>query len=775
MNTMKYHKSYKELLERVVKEWYIIVLFTLLAVTLAFFYNKNVFPSYRVTTTLLYKPPASSQPVFTEQVTQPGKRPSLENQVGIISSYSLILKTMQNLGWDVLVAEKGLLSNKDLYKQEPFQIVADTARNANTLSVPVTIIPVSDTEYEVKADTKDQKDGIERKIKFEGKGTFGKEFRNPYFHFTLNKIADRELETGTKYILEFADLNEMALDYQKKLNISLADRESDLIYVSLDGKNVPRAVGFLNELVKVYVQFGIDEKNRQADNTISFIDNQIYGIKDSLQRAGNNLSSYRSANRAVDISKESALAIEQHQNISTQEADIRSRLQYYNTLKESLSEGSTKNLAPPSIVGVTDPTLNSTILKLSDLTSQRELLSHTLQEGNPNLVSIDKEIAFTRSALSKNLDNLLLSARIELDNLSQQKSSINSQLSSLPKDEQNLVGIQRNFDLNNQLYTYLLQKRAEAGILKASNFSDIEILDPASNTTAKLMGHGSIVNIGIGFALGLSLAMLYFIIQTYFDKRIYNVEQIYQGLNAKVYGLISKNTLKSPSPVLDYPQSAITEAFRALRTSIQQFFRKESGKKVISVNSCIVGEGKSFITLNLAAILAKNNKKVLIIDTDLRKPKLHKMIGCPNEIGLSDYLSGVKGVNEIITTTENKDLCIISAGPIPTFPSELINNGRLEILVNEVRKRFDYVILKNAPVGIINDAKTIMPLADLNLFVFKMKYSTSDQLEILNDVINDLSTLPFGVVINRARNSLITREKSYGYYNETKAVEAELN
>lgn len=774
MKYQKYHKNYKEVLERVIKGWYIVALCSLLGAAIAFFYNKNVFPSYRITTTLLYKPPTSSQPVFSEKVTQPGKRPSLENQVGIISSYSLILKTLNNLGWNVVVAEKGLMSDKDLYKREPFAVLLDTTGGKNALNVPLTITPVSATEYEVKTNTVDKKEGTERNIAFEGKGVFGREFKNQHFTFTLNKVADRELEIDKDYVLEFPDLNMMALDYQKKLNINLADRESDLIYVSLESKNAPRAVGFLNELVKVYVQFGIDEKNRQADNTITFIDNQIFGIKDSLQRAGNNLSSYRSATRTVDIGKESGIAIERYQSLSTQESEIRARLQYYNSLKQSLADGG-KNLSALSVVGVSDPALNSTIMRLSELTGQREVLSHTLQEGNPNLISLDKEIAFTRASLMKNIDNLLLNSRIELNTLTTQKSSINSQLTTLPKDEQNLIGIQRKFDLNNQLYTYLLQKRAEAGILKASNFSDIEILDPASDTTAKLLGHAGIVNVVIGLALGFTMAILYFLVLTYFDKRIYNVEQIYQGQHAKVYGLISRNTLNTPSPVLDYPQSAITEAFRALRTTIQQSFRRDPVKKVISVNSCIVGEGKSFVTLNLAAIMAKNGKKVLIIDTDLRKPKLHKMIGLTNDKGLSDYLAGVKSVNDIIVTTENKDLSIISAGPIPAFPSELVNNGRLETLIAEVRQRFDYVILKNAPVGIINDAKTIFPQADLNLFVFKMKVSTSEQLDLINDIIKEMPSQNFGVVINKAKNSLITREKSYGYYSEKKAVEAELN
>jgi capsular exopolysaccharide synthesis family protein len=773
---MKYQKSYKEVVERIVKSWYLLVIFALLGMIAAIFYNRNSLPSYQVTTTLLYKSNTQSQQVFSDKPIAPGKRPSLENQVGIISSYSLVHKTLQNLKWTAFIAEKGIISNKDLFTGAPFEIAPDTTAGSNLLDVQFTLTPVSETEYTVSADGEYEKGGVKRQVQFTGQGKIGQPFKNNLFHFTVKKARNSDWTVGQDYLVRLADLNMIALDYQKKLDIKLADRESDLIYVSMQSKNVERAVDFLNELVKVYVQFGIDEKNKQADNTISFIDNQIFGIKDSLQRAGNNLSGFRSATRAVDIGKESGIALERYQAISTQESSINTRLQYYTNLRQSLNDANgIKNLAPPSVVGVNDPALTGTILKLTDLTSQREVLSHTLQEGNPALESLDKEITFTRNALAKNIDNLLLSARLELNTLNQQKYSINSRLASLPKEEQSLIGIQGKFELNNQLYTYLLQKRAEAGIIKASNFSDIEVLDPASDDTAKPLGHNRLVNVAIGIVAGLTLIILYFLVHSQLDKRIYNMEQIYQSTYAKVFGLIYKNTLKTPLPVLLYPQSSITESFRSLRTNIHQYLTKHPGQKVISLNSCVVGEGKTFVTLNLATIFAKNSKRVLVIDTDLRKPKLHKLLGCTNEVGLSDYLKGSRRLQDVIRTTDNNDLFIISAGPSVPFPSEMITNGKLEILLQDVREQFDYVILKNAPAGIITDSRTIFPLADLNLFVVKMMASTADQLEYINGLTKDFPSQKFGIVINSVKNTLISKEKSFGYYSEKRVQETEGN
>jgi capsular exopolysaccharide synthesis family protein len=380
-------------------------------------------------------------------------------------------------------------------------------------------------------------------------------------------------------------------------------------------------------------------------------------------------------------------------------------------------------------------------------------------------VSLDKEISYTRKSLLENVQNLLGNASAELNNLNRQKEAINAQLASLPKEEQNLIGINRKFELNNELYTFLMQKKAEAGIIRASNFSNVQVLDPANLSTANILGHNKIINLIIGLVSGATAIMLYFLLFNYFDKRIYTLEEVREKTELPIFGAIGHNKLKTVLPVLEFPNSAMTESFRLLRSSIQSAGVNGAKAKVISINSCVAGEGKSFVTVNLAAILAKTNKKVLIIETDLRKPKLFAMLKCTNRIGLTDYLNKEKSFNEVTVRTNIQNLHFISAGPGVDFPSELINNGHLESLIRETRSSFDYILIKCPPSEIISDAAIVLPMADLNLFVVKVMHSTLAQLDYINSRAADNKNLSLGVIVNDIRPAFMGR-RDYGYYNE---------
>src|SRR5690606_18039252 len=241
-----------------------------------------------------------------------------------------------------------------------------------------------------------------------------------------------------------------------------------------------RDINYLNELTKVYIDFGLEEKNRVADNTLRFISNQLIGITDSLQSASQDFTNFRSRNRIVDLGQEANIVVSNLGEIQSEEARINMRLEYYNNLKRYLNDASQmKELVAPSGVGITDPALNTSVPRLSDLSRQKEVLSDTVQEKNPNVVSLVNEIQYTQKILQENIDSLLNNTHVELANLNERKQRVNSQLSRLPKTEQDLVNIKRTFDLNNDLYTFLLRKRAEVGIARASNSPDARILDTA--------------------------------------------------------------------------------------------------------------------------------------------------------------------------------------------------------------------------------------------------------------------------------------------------------
>lgn len=754
-----------QLFSKILANWYWFLLFTLLGIGVGMVYYKHVLPNYQVSSTILVKTDSKQAALSSlfQDLGVNNKSTNILNQVGILKSYTLNLKTLQNLQWDVSWYEQSLFSQLDLYQQEPFNVTMPEG-SLQIKMLPVYIIPVSEEEYMLKSEGEFIVDGVKQEVEIMEQAAFGQPFVNEYFNFTIDKIKGKPVEIGGEYILIFNDLSQLALNYSKRLNIKMADEESDLIHVEFESSQPARAVNYLNELGEVYIQFGLNEKNRVADMTVRFIDGQIAGVTDSLQLAGQDFTNFRSTNKIVDLGQEGGLVVDKLEEIERQESIGNMKVEYYNNLQQYLKNSDQmEDLVAPSVVGVTDPALNALVLKLSELYGQREVLSYTVQEKNPTLISLDKEINYTQNILEENIDNLLGNSRLELRNLHERKQKVNRQLAKLPKTEQDLINFRRSFDLNNELYTFLLQRRAEAGIARASNNPDAKILDPARMDTAIILSPGKMQILLMGLFLGMGIPLLLFTIIDYFDHRLSDVKDVESQLDLPVAGSIIHNKFKKCDlPVFEYSQSAITESFRGLRTNLQYLLKGEN-KKVLAIHSTIVGEGKSFVSLNLAAIMAINNKRVLLVEADLRKPSLHHVLMCKNDMGLSDYLSGEKHFDDVVLSTKVRGLSFVSAGLKPLYPSEMLNNGPLEKFIMEAKDRFDYIVIDNAPVNIVSDAMIISPYADVNLFVLRMKRSTRDELDFINKTAHEGVIKHMVVALNDASYE---NQKGYGYYNE---------
>lgn len=757
----------KQLGAMFIRNWYWFAILAVVGLGLGLVTASYSKQEFKISSTILIKSDGTENTLATlfQDLGLKNKKANVQNQIGILKSYSLNLKTLENLNWSQSWYEQSLFKKTDLYQREPFALnIPETA--FQTKNIPVYVTPISASAYEIEVDKQIEENGVKKSLKFNAEGKFGVPFKNDYFEFTLQPVKEFPFQIGQQYILEFNDLSKLALQYQELLEVTMSNEESDIIYVSLESTEPARAVNYLNELGDVFIEFGLSGKNRIANNTVNFIENQIAGVTESLQSAGQNFTDYRSKNRIVDLGQEGGIVIEKLEEIEQQEALSKMKLEYYQNLKRYLNEGNQmQDLIAPSVVGVTDPALNSLVLNLSDLYSQREVLSYTVQDKNPNLLALDKEINYTKKVLEENMSNLLNNSKIELKNLQQQKQRINYQLSALPKTEQNLINMKRSFDLNNDLYTFLLQRRAEAGIAKAANDPDAQILDPARIDTALEIGPEKAQITLIGLALGLGFPLIFFTAFSYFDTRLNTIKDVESQLGLPVAGMIQSNKFKSELPAIEFPHSGIAESFRGLKLNLQ-YLLKDRQSKVIAVHSSIAGEGKSFITANLAASIAVN-KKVLLVEADMRKPRIHYVLECNNEKGLSNYLNGKFSLMDIVQPTSIKGLNFVAAGPVPFYPSELLNNGLLEKFIDDAQKSYDYIIFDNAPASIVNDAMMIAPFADINVFVLKLKSSTKNQLEYVNRVANE------GIVKNIvvALNSVTTesrgfKNKSYGYYNE---------
>jgi len=761
----------KDLKSKLLRNWYLFVIFCSIGLVLSFAYKKIVKPYYRISTTILIKTDKSSDlnNIFRELNVNSGSA-AIQDQVGVLKSYNLNLKAVQYLNWRYSWSKKDLFASQDIYGNDPYLLEQESERS-QLENVPLVIKTVSENSYVIDCEKTVKIKNDVKSININKELKFGEVFDHEFFHFALAKRADRPVKVGEEFELVFNNLGDLALSYKNKLDVKQPqDGLSNLIIVELKTSNLLRDVDYLNQLGKVYIQFGLDEKNRMANNTIKFIDDQITGVNQSLQIAGDKFTSFRAQNRTVDLGQEASSVVEKLKQIEGERSNVDLKLEYYNNLKYYLeNRDQNKDLVAPSLVGVTDEALNEKVIQLNELYVKREVLSYTAQERNPTLISLTNQIGFIQKSLKENVENLIANSQVELENLNERQRSVNSQLSRLPKTEQDLIGIKRNFDLNNELYTFLLQRRAEAEIAKASNNPDAQILDPSDTGIAVLLGPILFMNLAIGLFGGLFVAFVFVLAKEIFAGVLTEVEDITRRLDVPVVGTISFNKYKTEMAVIHYPRSALTESFRGLRLNLEYFFQNVNGK-VLAVHSYLSGEGKSFVALNLAIIFALGKKKVLIVDGDLRKSRLHKILKMEPENGLSDFLYGEKSLAEVVRPTEITNLSFVSCGSPHDNSSELLNNGILRDFIQQAKEQFDYVIFDNAPFGVVYDPVIIGMHSDFNLLLVRLNKSDTEEIDAINKIAHDGILKNVIVAVNGKK-----QVKGHGYYTEDSKTDSAKN
>ncbi len=726
--------DFKKFLFRVIRKWHWFVISIFISLLVAWSYNRFMPPVYNIHSSLIineYESGIKSLSLSQNSEYQRSVNVLGQDHAGRLKSFMLSINTLDDLGWRISYFQKTPFYGKDLYGNEPFRIQLTPNKN-NLLDVPVYISYLSDSEFQVDVDAKTKIGGITLHVKFSQKGVFSKPFENNYFAFTLDKVGGA-LVKDKKLYFTINNLNNLALEYQKKLKIVSNEKKPDLMELTLNVTNPSRGVDFLNRLEAVYVEYGLNEKNRVAENTMKFIDSQLKSVTDSLSYSENRFTNFRARTQAVDLNQESGLVMQKQEALESERAVLESRLEYLRNLRDKMNDkNQMKQVVVPSVYGITDQTLNNLVAKLSELYSKREVLSFSVQEKAPSLIVLDKEIQMNHNLLAQNINSLLSGTETELTNLMRRVGGFSSQLSLLPRTEQQLTSLKRSFDLNNELYTFLLKMRAESAITYASNQPDVKVLDPARIETAKQTSPMTLINYLVGILMGFFIPIFIIVLNDLISNKIQSKEEIEELTKLPIAGMIMHNKSKKDMVVFENPRSNISESFRLLRTNLK-YILSGNDKKVLAVQSSISGEGKSFVAVNLATVLAMNSFKVLLVGVDMRMSNLHNILKSNNMRGLSTYLSDQDDFNSIVEITPIENLFYIASGPIPPNPSELLENGLFKRLINEAKSRYDFVVLDNPPVSLVADGIIAGHYADVNLFVVRFGYSLKEHLKFIKD------------------------------------------
>ncbi len=487
---------------------------------------------------------------------------------------------------------------------------------------------------------------------------------------------------------------------------------------------------------------------KTATQTINFIENQLGTISDSLKIAEGDLESFRLYNKLIDISREGTLIQGKLEQIDAERTKLTLQKSYYEYLKNYIeSKRESGDIVAPSVMGVTDPLLIKLVDEFSQLQLQKKQLAMNLNESLEPLKMVEANIASTRKAIGENINDGFRNIESSIADADQRLMNIEKEIRKLPTTERQMINIQRKFDINNTVYTFLLEKRAEAGIAKASNVADNRIIDNAGSFSSSRIKPKERKNNMMALLFGLLIPLLGIVLIDYLNNKIIDKKDIEKATSVPVIGFISHNSLDTEMPVSENPGSTLAESFRSVRTSLK-YFIKEIKCPVISVSSTITAEGKTFISANLATIIAMSDKKVLLIGLDLRKPRIHKIFGVNNEKGISNFLIGEGKFEDVVIKTSFENLWYTPAGPVPPNPAELIESPAMAEFIEKAKKKFDYIIIDTPPVAIVTDALLVSPFTDFYIFVVRQRYSSKNTLELIEELHKNGNMKSLGIVIN---------------------------
>lgn len=742
----------------ILSHWWWIAITLFISLTIAYLLNRYSQEIYSVNSSLIIgereSQVGSIESVLDDlsRVRNKRRKAVVENEISILKSYKLARLALEELDFGITYTAIGRrnIVESQLYRSSPFVVIPDTSENRiNTGRYHITIL--SKDKYLLSIGEEDQE------IHFFGEQV---EVGNNKFTVNLRKPEDFifDNQRSNKFYFSFNNINSQSKGYSRALVVEVNAEKGSIISMTMSGFVPHQVADYLNKLSEIYIRTNLEEKNLASQNTISFIDEQLRGVVDSLEATGLRLQRFRSANKVINLSREGTFLFEKMQDLQSERAGLDIKERYYKYLLEYIQKRSDfSDVVAPSVVGIADHLLNTLIEELNKLNLERRNLNLSVVENSPQSQILNNQITNTKNALQENLVSLVEGNEIAINELNERIAKIETEVQKLPGTERQLINIEREFTINDQIYTFLLEKRAEAGITRASNTSDHKILDIARPENAVLIKPKSSSNYMMALAVGGAIPLVLLLLIDFFNTKITDRKFLESNLKVPIVGNIGHNNEGSELPVKENPRSSLAESFRSLRTNLQ-YILKAPDEKVIAISSAVSGEGKTFTAVNLASILAMAGKKILLVSLDLRRPKVHKVFNLENKIGMSTYLIEKNSSDEIIYETNINNLFVATSGPIPPNPSELIGSKRMESFLVDAKRLYDYIIIDTPPVAIVTDTLAMKELLDAFIFVIRHNYTDKQAIDIANGLYNKHLIKNLGVVVND-----IQVNEYYGY------------
>lgn len=686
-----------------------------------------------------------------------GNADELKSEAAVVNSRPILMQVVKNLNLNVEYFNAGEFKDWQLFAGAPITAKILTYNKKKFVSSQYTMTKIKGDEFTLQ---NEQKGNTTGKFNIPVKLDFG----------TVVLQRNSALTPKSEYKIIFWNPIEKVKKLEKTIQVSLPDEKAMLMEISLIASLPEKSEAILNEVTKQYNLDGQRDKNLQAQNTQEFIDKRLEVITKDLSGVENQKEDFQNRNRIVDLQAQAELALQNTSENTKALLQQQAQLDLLNSLAAEAQKGNSQLM--PSNLGL-NPSLEQSISQYNSLLISRNKTLKQATNENPAVIEMNREIASLKNIIRDNINEQKETVQTGIAQLQNQITSSNKVIEKVPGQSKVYRGIERQQNLKEQLFLFLLQKREENAINLSVDVPKAKIVNPAFTEDIPVSPKKDIIFLG-AFFLGILIPFAIFYVLFMLDDKIYSREDIKARSSLGV--LVDIPSLKDNENHLVQKNdfSELAEAFRVLVSNLKFVLPTKDSAKVIMVTSSVKGEGKTLVSVNLALTIANKNGRALLIGSDIRNPQIQRYDNEPTKRkGLTEFLydDSVNVEDLVHTSTTNPSCDVIYAGSIPPNPQELLSNGRYQKLIEQMSSEYAYIIIDSAPLMLVSDTLSIADTADATLYVVRSGVSKNILIDFANDLVRDSKLTNVSFVVNDVsrRAGGYGYNYSYGYgYSQTK-------